>query len=66
MENYGMGKLGWGLALLLAAGVGGWFLANYLVRLLLGVYGMPLSGTRQAYRSAFTVRVSWPCPRSST
>jgi type IV secretion system protein VirD4 len=41
MESYGMAKLGWGLALLMAAAVGGWFLANYLVLLLLGVHDMP-------------------------
>ena len=43
METYGMGKLGWGLALLMAAGVGGWFLSNYLVLLFLGVHDLPPS-----------------------
>ena len=36
-----MGKLAWGLALLMAAGVGGWFLSNYLVLLFLGVHDTP-------------------------
>ena len=38
-----MGKLGWGLTLLMATAIGGWFLSNYLVLLFLGVHDTPLA-----------------------